>query len=117
MICQMARWWSSPEPDESFLQFRERSVRDGAWLTYVVALVVGGYAVATWDRPHRAAVLALLGIAGFGGYVITPLPAPAVLRPRRRAPFLLPRTAAARSVIALLPTRRRRRRGPLRAPF
>ena len=55
MFLQMARWWTTPEADQSFLQFRERSVRDGAWLTYVVALVVAGYA----DRhlgpaePHR----------------------------------------------------------------
>ena len=79
MICQMARWWGSPEPDESFLQFRERSVRDGAWLTYVVALVVAGYAVATWDRPHRPAILGLLAVAVCGGYVITHLPAAAIM--------------------------------------
>ena len=49
MFLQMARWWTTPEADQSFLQFRERSVRDGAWLTYVVALVVVGYALATWE--------------------------------------------------------------------
>src|SRR3954454_11567698 len=102
MICQMARWWSSPEADESFLQFRERSVRDGAWLTYVVALVIGGYAVATWGRPHRSAILALLGVAVFGGYVITPVPPPGARRARGREPFFLVWTAADVALISLV---------------
>src|SRR4051795_5479194 len=117
MICQMACWWSSPERDESFLQFRERSVRDGAWLTYVVALVVGGDAVATWDRPHRTAILALLGIAVFGGYVITHLPAPAIMRSRWREPFFLVWTAADVAMIALVVTSDGGDWSPLRATF
>ncbi len=40
-------------------------VRDGAWLTYVVA-VVAGYAAVTWDRAHRTTILTLLGVAVFG---------------------------------------------------
>jgi diguanylate cyclase (GGDEF)-like protein len=102
MICQMARWWRSPDPDESFLQFRERSVRDGAWLTYVVAVVVAGYAVATWDRPHRSAILGLLGVAVFGGYVISHLPAAAIMRSRWREPFFLVWTAADVALISLV---------------
>ena len=89
MFLQMARWWTTPEADPSFLQFRERSVRDGAWLTYVVALVVAGYAIATWDRPHRTQILVLLGVAVFGAYVMSRLPAPAIVRSRWREPFFL----------------------------
>src|SRR4051812_19596610 len=102
MISQMARWWSTPEPDQSFLHFRERSVRDGTWLTYVVALVVGGYALATWDRPHRAAILGLLGIAMFGGYLMAHLPAAAIMRSRWREPFFLAWTTIDVVLIALV---------------
>ena len=98
----MARWRSSPEPDESLLQFRERSVRDGAWLTYVVAVVMAGYAVATWDRPHRTAILGLVAVAVFGGYVITHLPAAAIMRSRWREPFFLVWTAADVALISLV---------------
>jgi len=117
MFCQMARWWSSPEPDESFLQFRERSVRDGAWLTYVVAIVVAGYAVATWDRPHRSAIFALLGIAVFGGYLITHLPWAAIMRSRWREPFFLLWTAADVALIALVVASDRGDWSTLRATF
>jgi diguanylate cyclase (GGDEF)-like protein len=117
MICQMARWWSSPEPDESFLQFRERSVRDGAWLTYVVAVVVAGYAVATWDRPHRSAILGLLVVAVFGGYVISHLPAAAIMRSRWREPFFLVWTAADVALIALVVASDRGDWSTLRATF
>ena len=48
--------------------------------------VVAGYAVATWDRPHRTAILGLLGVAVCGGYVITHLPAAAIMRSRWREP-------------------------------
>ena len=37
------RWWTNPESDESFLQFRERSIRDGVWLSLVVILIVFVY--------------------------------------------------------------------------
>ena len=74
MFLEMARWWTTPEPDESFLQFRERSVRDGAWLTYVVALVVAGYALATWDGEHRRSIVVLIVIAVAGGYLMSRLP-------------------------------------------
>jgi diguanylate cyclase (GGDEF)-like protein len=117
MFCQMAHWWSSPEPDESFLQFRERSVRDGAWLTYVVALVVAGYAVATWDRPHRGAILGLLAIAVFSGYVMAHLPAAAIVRSRWREPFFLIWTAADVALIALVVASDRGDWSTLRAMF
>src|SRR3954469_11460105 len=117
MICEMARWWSSPEPDPSLLQFRERSVRDGAWLTYVVALVVGSYALATWDRPHRSAILALLGLAVFGGYLPAHLPAAAIMRSRWREPFFLIWTALDVGLIALVVAADGGDWSPLRAMF
>jgi diguanylate cyclase (GGDEF)-like protein len=118
MFLQMARWWATPEPDESFLQFRERSLRDGAWLTYVVALVVAGYCFASWDdKPHRAQILALLGIAVFGGYVISRLPASALVRSRWREPFFLAWTALDFGLIALVVASDGGDWSPLRATF
>jgi hypothetical protein len=117
MFLQMARWWTTPEADPSFLQFRERSVRDGAWLTYVVALVVAGYAVATWDRPDRTQILVLLGVAVFGGYVTSRLPAPAIVRSRWREPFFLAWTAADVALIALVVGSDGGDWSPLRATF
>jgi diguanylate cyclase (GGDEF)-like protein len=117
MFLQMARCWTTPEPDESFLQFRERAVRDGARLTYVVALVVGGYAAASWDRPHRSAILALLGIAIFGGYVMAHLPVPALMRSRWREPFFLAWTTADVALIALVVASDGGDWSPLRATF
>jgi diguanylate cyclase (GGDEF)-like protein len=117
MFPQMARWWSTPEPDESFLQFRERTLRDGAWLTYVVALVVAGYALATWERPHRDAILFLLGVAVFAGYALSRLPAPALMRSRWREPFFLAWTTADLVLIALVVASDGGDWSPLRATF
>jgi hypothetical protein len=78
---------------------------------------VGGYAVATWDRPHRTAILALIGIAVFGGYVITHLPAAAIMRSRWREPFFLFWTAADVALIALVVTSDGGDWSPLRATF
>ena len=118
MFLQMAHWWDTPEPDESFLQFRERSLRDGAWLTYVVAFVVAGYCLASWDaKPHRAQILVLLGVAVFGGYVISRLPAPALVRSRWREPFFLAWTALDFALIALVVASDGGDWSPLRAVF
>jgi diguanylate cyclase (GGDEF)-like protein len=117
MFLQMARWWTTPEPDPSFLQFRERSVRDGAWLTYVVTLVIGGYSAATWERPHRATILGLLGLAVAGAYVLSRMPAPAIVRWRWREPFFLAWTTVDVALIALVVASDGGELSPLRATF
>ena len=117
MFPEMARWWNTPEADPSFLQFRERSVRDGAWLTYVVALVVAGYALATWERPHRTTLVALLAVAVFGAYVLSRTPVPAIVRSRWREPFFLAWTAADVVLIALVVASDGGDWSPLRATF
>ena len=117
MFLQMARWWVTPEPDESFLQFRERSVRDGAWLTYVVAAVVAVYALATWERPHRSRDPVLLAVAIFGGYLMSRLPAAAIMRSRWREPFFLAWTVADLALIALVVGGDGGDQSPLRATF
>ena len=117
MFLQMARWWTTPGPDESFMQFRERSVRDGARLTYVVALVVAAYAVATWDKPHHSAILLILAVAVFGGYTTSRLPVPALMHSRWREPFFLVWTTVDVALIALVVASDGGDWSPLRATF
>jgi len=117
MFLEMARWWITPEPDESFLQFRERSVRDGVWLTYVVALVVLGYAAATWEDEHRRSLVVLIVIAVAGGYLMSRLPVPALMRSRWREPFFLAWTALDVTLVALVVAADGGDNSPLRATF
>jgi len=117
MFLEVARWWSTPEPDESFLEFRERSIRDGAWLTYVVAAVVAAYAAATWEQERRPTLLLLVAVAAFGGYVIARLPAAAIVRSRWREPFFLAWTAADVALIAVVVAADGGDESPLRATF
>ena len=117
MFLEMARWWTTPEADESFLQFRERSIRYGARLTYVVASVVAGYAAASWDQPHRSTLVALLVAAVFTGYVVAHLPAAVIVRSRWREPFFLVWTAADLVLIMLIVAQDGGDTSPLRATF
>jgi diguanylate cyclase (GGDEF)-like protein len=117
MILEMAHWWTTPEPDESFLQFRERAVRDGVWLTYTVALVVAGYAAASWDQPHRSGIAVLLAAAVCSGYVIAHLPAAVIVRSRWRERFFVAWTAADVVLILLIVAQDGGDESPLRAVF
>jgi diguanylate cyclase (GGDEF)-like protein len=117
MFLEMARWWTTPHADESFLQFRERSIRDGAWLTFVVVFVVGGYVAATWEQEHRSTLVMLLAAALFGGYVVAHLPAATIVRSRWREPFFLAWTALDVVLIALIVAQDGGDHSPLRATF
>jgi diguanylate cyclase (GGDEF)-like protein len=117
MFLEMARWWTTPQADESFLQFRERAIRDGAWLTFVVAFVVAGYVAATWEQEHRSTLVVLVAAAIFGGYVVAHLPAATIVRSRWREPFFLAWTAADVVLIALIVAEDGGGQSPLGATF
>ena len=117
MFLEMAQWWNTPEPDESFLQFRERAIRDGAWLTYAVSFVVAGYAAASWEQPHRSAIVVLLVVAVFSGYLIAHLPTAVIVRSRWRERFFLVWTAADVVLIMLIVALDGGDESPLRATF
>ena len=116
MLPRMAEWWSNPEADDSFLQFRERSVRDGVWLSLVTIVIVLVYVLVSWDSGHRVLIIVLLA-----GAWRAPTPCPSC-RPRRScaragastssssgrpptsrsSPPSSARTAAARSVLGAI---------------
>jgi diguanylate cyclase (GGDEF)-like protein len=50
--------------DPGYLRFRQGSVKLGCLTTVMAAALIAPYLVATWDdKPHRGAVVALLGVA------------------------------------------------------
>jgi diguanylate cyclase (GGDEF)-like protein len=100
MFLEMAQWWTNPESDDSFLQFRERSVRDGAWLSLAVILIVLVYVLVTWQADHRPLIVGLLATALAATYVVTLLPVAAIVRSRWREAFFLAWSAADLVLIA-----------------
>src|SRR5215210_4962565 len=89
MFLEMAQWWTDPEADDSFLQFRERSVRDGSWLSLAVILIVLVYVLVGWEGRHRGTIVALLALGLAVTYVVTLLPAAEIVRSRWREAFFL----------------------------
>ena len=75
--------------DESVLEFRERSFRDGMWVSYVVIAIVSAYAVATWERPHRDVILVLAGLATGITALVALLPWARINRSRWCEPYFL----------------------------
>jgi hypothetical protein len=86
----MARRRSAETPNDSVMHFRERSFRDGAWVSYVVIVVIGGYTAATWgERPHPAWIVALSGAGLLATIAVSLLPAARIVRSRWCEPFFL----------------------------
>ena len=102
MLPPMAEWWTNPEADDSFLQFRERSVRDGVWLSLVVILIVFVYVLVSWGGGHRTLIMALLSSALASTYVISRLPAAAIVRSRWREHYFLAWAAGDLALIAAI---------------
>jgi diguanylate cyclase (GGDEF)-like protein len=102
MLSGMAEWWTNPEADDSFLQFRERSVRDGVWLSLVTIAIVLVYVLVSWEDRHRTLILVLLAGALASTYVVSRLPAAAIVRSRWREHFFLAWTAADVALIAAI---------------
>jgi diguanylate cyclase (GGDEF)-like protein len=102
MLSGMAEWWTNPEADDSFLQFRERSVRDGVWLSLVTILIVLVYILVSWYGGHRTLIAVLLVSALASTYAVSRLPAAAIVRSRWREHFFLVWTAADLALIAAI---------------
>ena len=100
MFLEMAQRESNPEADDSFLQFREHSIRDGAWLSLAVVLIVLVYVLVSWQGENRGLIAALLAVALAATYGVTLLPAAAIVRSRWREAFFLAWSAADLALIA-----------------
>ena len=72
----MAQRWSNPEADDSFLQFRERSVRDGVWLSLVTIFLV-------WTAADLALIAAIVSADSVLGAIFF---LPLIFLPRPRVP-------------------------------
>ena len=98
----MVEWWSNPEADDSFLRFRERSFRDGVWLSLVTILIVLIYVLVSWEGRHRTFIIVLLAGALASTYVVSRLPAAAIVRARWREHFFILWTAGDIAIIAAI---------------
>jgi diguanylate cyclase (GGDEF)-like protein len=94
--------WSNPEADDSFLQFRERSVRDGVWLSLVTIAIVLVYILVSWHSGHRVLIVLLLVSALASTYAVSKLPAATIVRSRWREHFFLAWTTADLALIAAI---------------
>jgi len=113
----MEERWSNPEADDSFLQFRERAVRDGIWLSLVTVVIVFVYVLLSWDSGQRGLMIALLVSALAVTVGMTRLPAAVIVRSRWREQFFLVWTVADIALIAAIVSVDGGSRSVLRAIF
>jgi diguanylate cyclase (GGDEF)-like protein len=91
---------SRHETDESVLEFRERSFRDGAWLSYTVIVIVTAYSLATWERPHRDVLLAMAALGVVATVFVSLLPRPRIIRSRWCEPYFVAWSGADIALVA-----------------
>ena len=69
--------------DPGYLRFRQGSVRLGCLTTLAAVAMVGAYVAGTWgERPHRSAIVVLLGVAVLSVVAIVALRAERVVETR-----------------------------------
>src|SRR5690242_5276334 len=80
----------SAPADPTGVEFRLRNVRAGVFLSVFCCTYLLAYCAITWERPHRAVILALAGYSIISSLVMLRLPLEGVMRhPRRRETFFL----------------------------
>jgi diguanylate cyclase (GGDEF)-like protein len=80
---------SAPVEDRSEARSRAQSIEIGALVILAAAAAAFAYAVATWDSPHRGAIVAML--AGAPAWALAPLlfGAERIVRSRHREAFFI----------------------------
>ena len=69
--------------DPGYLRFRQGSVKLGCLTTVTASVMVAAYLAATWnERPHRAAMAALLGVAMLAAVLVAALRADRIVDTR-----------------------------------
>ena len=55
--------------ESSRLRLRVQVISAGVWVTYLLAIALAVWLAATWNRPHRAFITALVVLALVGAFV------------------------------------------------
>jgi len=87
--------------DTDELRFRTSTVNTGVAITAVTGAAFVVYALATWERAGRAAVMAVALAALGAAVVVRALPLDRLLSPRTREPFFLLWSAASVALVAV----------------
>jgi diguanylate cyclase (GGDEF)-like protein len=75
--------------ESSRLRLRVQVIAAGVWVTYLLAIALAVWLAATWDRPYRQTIVVLVVAAVAGAFVVSRLPAEAIVRSRYREAFFL----------------------------
>jgi diguanylate cyclase (GGDEF)-like protein len=88
--------------ESSRLRLRVQVITAGVWVTYLFAIALAAWLAATWSRPHREILTALIAFALVGAFVVSRLPAEAIVRSRYREVFFLSWSLLDISIIVVL---------------
>jgi diguanylate cyclase (GGDEF)-like protein len=81
---------------------RVQVITAGVWVTYLFAIALAVWLAATWNRPHRHILAALIVFALLGAFVVSRLPGEAIVRSRYREAFFLSWSLLDISIIVVL---------------
>jgi diguanylate cyclase (GGDEF)-like protein len=105
-------------PDLPFaVAFRLHTVRIGIWPTLFICACLVGYVAATWERPGRGSLLALVLLAIAGTLALTRLPLERVVASRWCEPFFVGWNTSLVLLIGAVVVLDGHRAGPLTALF
>ena len=106
-------------PHDPFARnFRVDTLRAGVWPTVFISLFCMAYAGLTWsDRPHRDALLALMGVALASAWAVARLPVERLVRGRWCEPFFVGWSATVIALVAVASAADGGARSPLTVLF
>jgi diguanylate cyclase (GGDEF)-like protein len=88
--------------ESSRIRLRVQVIAAGVRVTYLLAIAMAVWVVATWSRPYRESIAALIALALVAAFVVSRLPAETIVRSRYREVFFLTWSLVDIAVICLL---------------
>jgi diguanylate cyclase (GGDEF)-like protein len=88
--------------ESSRLRLRVQVIAAGVRVTYMLAIAMAAWVAATWNRPYRETISALIVLALVSAFVVSRLPAETIVRSRYREVFFLAWSLIDISIICLL---------------
>jgi diguanylate cyclase (GGDEF)-like protein len=88
--------------ESSRIRLRVQVIAAGVRVTYLFAIAVAVWIAATWSRPYREQIAALIVLAAGGAFVVARLPAETIVRSRYREVFFLAWSFVDIAIICLL---------------